>query len=56
MICPNCNSKMRVTDSRNVGNVTFRRYSCDCGVKLYTEEKENRVVKSKLSRIRYEKG
>lgn len=55
MICPNCNRKLRVMESRNQGNVTFRRYVCECGVRLYTKEQEDKDARNKLTRIRADK-
>ena len=52
MICPNCNRKMSVQETRHYDKTTLRRYSCECGVKVYTEEKENPKVCLKMSRIR----
>ena len=52
MICPNCNRKLKVIESRNQGNVTFRRYACDCGVRFYTKEQEDVKAKNKITRIR----
>ena len=55
MICPNCNRKMKVVESRNQGNVVFRRYACECGARLYSKEQEDDNARNRITRIRAEK-
>lgn len=39
MICPKCSSKTKVTDSRVVDEMVFRKRMCiECGFKFTTEE------------------
>ena len=52
MICPNCNRKMSVQETRHLNSCTYRRYICECGVRLHTEEKITQKACGKLSKIR----
>ena len=52
MLCPECNSKTRVTDSRVVEDVVVRKRKCKkCNCVLYTEEIE--VVNSDTLKMFY---
>ena len=52
MNCPNCNRKMSVQETRHMNSCTYRRYICECGVRIYTEEKECQKACNKMTKIR----
>lgn len=55
MVCPKCNHRMYVTDSRQRENVTYRRYRCnDCGSYLYTTERQDGTAKRTITKIAQE--
>lgn len=57
MICPECEGKTKVIDSRVVEENVFRKRECkECGKIIYTEETEieDDVVRAYLSAIKRE--
>ena len=51
MICPKCQSKMRVLDTRHGENITYRRYRCECGSYLYTTETQDGKAKREITNL-----
>ena len=48
MYCPVCKKRMIVINSRSNGDVTLRRYRCECGKNIYTREESVESAKSDL--------
>ena len=55
MICKKCGKRMYVIDSRSTTDRTYRKYKCECGNKIFTEEKERPKCNKNLYRARVDK-